>query len=232
MPQRLGRLDHHRGRGGREGDFHATVSSTSSWVFLPCQIVENGGSFQLVTGRVWRGTAFGGVKGRTELPGIVEGQGLYTPSLCDTKGGSGSADYLQGNVKVDEYVTHGYKLAKINDGFDAMHVNGCPFVSWFCLTVLSRMAIASVLSSICHKFRMMGGQKTPVGLCMHYECMREQPGGYGIKGRVARCCSRPWMVDRSLREPSLASNGLAASLQRNKLCEFQWSYDSQKILGR
>ena len=30
--------------------------------------------FQLVTGRVWRGTAFGGVKGRTELPGIVEGQ--------------------------------------------------------------------------------------------------------------------------------------------------------------
>ena len=36
--------------------------------------IEHGGSFQLVTGRVWRGTAFGGVKGRTELPGIVEGQ--------------------------------------------------------------------------------------------------------------------------------------------------------------
>ena len=39
-------------------------------------LVEHGGSFQLVTGRVWRGTAFGGVKGRTELPGIVEGECL------------------------------------------------------------------------------------------------------------------------------------------------------------
>ncbi|KAN0124518.1 class III ADH enzyme [Russula decolorans] len=62
--------------------------------------------FQLVTGRVWRGSAFGGVKGRTELPGIVE-------------------DYLQGKVKVDEYVTHGYKLAEINDGFEAMHGGDC-----------------------------------------------------------------------------------------------------------
>ncbi|KAI0303097.1 class III ADH enzyme [Russula brevipes] len=62
--------------------------------------------FQLVTGRVWRGTAFGGVKGRTELPDIVE-------------------DYLKGKVKVNEYVTHGYKLAEINDGFDAMHGGDC-----------------------------------------------------------------------------------------------------------
>ncbi|KAH9978090.1 class III ADH enzyme [Lactifluus volemus] len=62
--------------------------------------------FQLVTGRVWRGTAFGGVKGRTELPGIVE-------------------DYLQGKVKVDEYVTHEFKFADINKGFDAMHVGDC-----------------------------------------------------------------------------------------------------------
>ncbi|KAI0317741.1 class III ADH enzyme [Amylostereum chailletii] len=59
--------------------------------------------FQLVTGRVWRGTAFGGVKGRTELPGIVE-------------------DYLKGGVKVDEYITHSFKLEDINKGFDAMHV--------------------------------------------------------------------------------------------------------------
>ncbi|KAI0269288.1 class III ADH enzyme [Gloeopeniophorella convolvens] len=62
--------------------------------------------FQLVTGRVWRGTAFGGVKGRTELPGIVE-------------------EYLQGKVKVDEYVTHEFKFDDINKGFDAMHAGDC-----------------------------------------------------------------------------------------------------------
>ncbi|KXN87969.1 S-(hydroxymethyl)glutathione dehydrogenase [Leucoagaricus sp. SymC.cos] len=59
--------------------------------------------FQLVTGRVWRGTAFGGVKGRTEIPGLVE-------------------DYLRGNIKIDEYVTHHRKLADINEGFHDMHV--------------------------------------------------------------------------------------------------------------
>jgi hypothetical protein len=47
---------------------HATVLSTSFFSFRWF------GRFQLVTGRVWRGSAFGGVKGRTELPGIVEGQ--------------------------------------------------------------------------------------------------------------------------------------------------------------
>ncbi|KAI0068953.1 alcohol dehydrogenase [Artomyces pyxidatus] len=62
--------------------------------------------FQLVTGRVWRGTAFGGVKGRTELPGIVD-------------------DYLKGSVKVDEYVTHEFSLADINKGFEAMHSGDC-----------------------------------------------------------------------------------------------------------
>jgi len=62
--------------------------------------------FQLVTGRVWRGTAFGGVKGRTELPGLVE-------------------DYLQGKVKVDEYVTHHRKLFGISDGFQDMHTGDC-----------------------------------------------------------------------------------------------------------
>jgi S-(hydroxymethyl)glutathione dehydrogenase/alcohol dehydrogenase len=36
-------------------------------------------------------------------------------------------DYLKGNLKVNEYVTHGYKLAEINDGFDAMHVSGYVF---------------------------------------------------------------------------------------------------------
>jgi S-(hydroxymethyl)glutathione dehydrogenase / alcohol dehydrogenase len=98
-------------------------------------LVEHGGSFQLVTGRVWRGTAFGGVKGRTELPGIVEGECLNPITVRGAKSRSDSflpsssaADYLQGNVKVDEYVTHGYKLAEINNGFDAMHVSGCLFV--------------------------------------------------------------------------------------------------------
>ncbi|MBL4584031.1 MAG: S-(hydroxymethyl)glutathione dehydrogenase/class III alcohol dehydrogenase [Pseudomonadales bacterium] len=58
--------------------------------------------FQLVTGRVWRGTAFGGVKGRTQLPGYVE-------------------QYLNKELKVDEFVTHTMPLDKINDAFDLMH---------------------------------------------------------------------------------------------------------------
>ncbi|KAF8665625.1 hypothetical protein AX16_000080 [Volvariella volvacea WC 439] len=62
--------------------------------------------FQLVTGRTWRGSAFGGVKGRTELPGLVE-------------------DYLGGRVKIDEYVTHHRKLADINEGFHDMHSGDC-----------------------------------------------------------------------------------------------------------
>lgn len=62
--------------------------------------------FQLVTGRTWRGTAFGGVKGRTELPGLVE-------------------DYLQGKLKIDEYVTHHRKFAEINEGFHDMHGGDC-----------------------------------------------------------------------------------------------------------
>jgi S-(hydroxymethyl)glutathione dehydrogenase/alcohol dehydrogenase len=58
--------------------------------------------FQLVTGRVWRGTAFGGVRGRTELPGMVD-------------------DYLDGRLKVDEFVTHTMPLEEINTAFDLMH---------------------------------------------------------------------------------------------------------------
>jgi S-(hydroxymethyl)glutathione dehydrogenase/alcohol dehydrogenase len=58
--------------------------------------------FQLVTGRVWRGTAFGGVKGRTELPGFVD-------------------RYLQGSLKVDEMVTHTMPIEKINDALHLMH---------------------------------------------------------------------------------------------------------------
>lgn len=57
-----------------------------------------------MTGRTWRGTAFGGVKGRTELPGIVD-------------------DYLAGKMLVDEYVTHHTVLDDINKGFNYMHVS-------------------------------------------------------------------------------------------------------------
>jgi S-(hydroxymethyl)glutathione dehydrogenase/alcohol dehydrogenase len=58
--------------------------------------------FQLVTGRTWRGTAFGGVKGRTQLPGYVE-------------------QYMQGIIKIDPMVTHTMTLEEINTAFDLMH---------------------------------------------------------------------------------------------------------------
>ncbi len=58
--------------------------------------------FQLVTGRVWRGTAFGGVKGRTELPDYVE-------------------RYLKGEFELDTFITHTMPLEQINDAFDLMH---------------------------------------------------------------------------------------------------------------
>jgi S-(hydroxymethyl)glutathione dehydrogenase/alcohol dehydrogenase len=58
--------------------------------------------FQLVTGRVWRGTAFGGVKGRSELPDLVD-------------------QYMAGKVKIDEMITHTMGLDEINDSFDLMH---------------------------------------------------------------------------------------------------------------
>lgn len=58
--------------------------------------------FQLVTGRVWRGTAFGGCKGRSQLPGMVE-------------------QYMNGEIKVDEFVTHTMPLEEINTAFDLMH---------------------------------------------------------------------------------------------------------------
>ena len=58
--------------------------------------------FQLVTGRVWRGTAFGGVKGRSQLPSYVE-------------------KYLAGEIKVDPMITHRLPLESINEAFDLMH---------------------------------------------------------------------------------------------------------------
>jgi len=58
--------------------------------------------FQLVTGRVWRGSAFGGVKGRSELPAYVE-------------------RYMKGEIRIDELVTHSMGLSEINQAFDLMH---------------------------------------------------------------------------------------------------------------
>ncbi len=58
--------------------------------------------FQLVTGRTWKGTAFGGVKGRSQLPGYVE-------------------NYLQGRIELDRMVTHTLPLEDINIAFDLMH---------------------------------------------------------------------------------------------------------------
>lgn len=58
--------------------------------------------FQLVTGRVWRGTAFGGCKGKSQLPGMVD-------------------QYMAGDIKVDEFITHTMGLEDINHAFDLMH---------------------------------------------------------------------------------------------------------------
>ena len=58
--------------------------------------------FQLVTGRVWRGTAFGGARGRTEVPKIVDW-------------------YMDGRIQIDPMITHTLTLDEINKGFDLMH---------------------------------------------------------------------------------------------------------------
>ncbi|KAJ8123722.1 hypothetical protein ONZ43_g393 [Nemania bipapillata] len=62
--------------------------------------------FQLVTGRVWKGCAFGGVKGRSQMKGLV-------------------ADYLGGKLKVDEFITHRESLANINTAFEQMKAGDC-----------------------------------------------------------------------------------------------------------
>ena len=58
--------------------------------------------FQLVTGRVWRGTAFGGARGRTDVPKIVDW-------------------YMEGKINIDDLITHTMPLEKINNAFDLMH---------------------------------------------------------------------------------------------------------------
>ncbi len=58
--------------------------------------------FQLVTGRVWKGTAFGGARGRTDVPRIVDW-------------------YMDGKINIDDLITHTMPLERINDAFDLMH---------------------------------------------------------------------------------------------------------------
>ncbi len=58
--------------------------------------------FQLVTGRVWKGSAFGGARGRTDVPRIVDW-------------------YMDGKINIDDLITHKLPLDKINEGFDLMH---------------------------------------------------------------------------------------------------------------
>ena len=58
--------------------------------------------FQLVTGRVWKGTAFGGAKGRTDVPKFVDW-------------------YMDGKIEIDPMITHKLTLEQINEGFDLMH---------------------------------------------------------------------------------------------------------------
>ena len=58
--------------------------------------------FQLVTGRVWKGTAFGGARGRTDVPKIVDW-------------------YMEGKIQIDPMITHSFSLNDINKGFELMH---------------------------------------------------------------------------------------------------------------
>ena len=58
--------------------------------------------FQLVTGRIWKGTAFGGARGRTDVPKIVDW-------------------YMDGKIEIDPMITHSLTLDNINEGFDLMH---------------------------------------------------------------------------------------------------------------
>jgi S-(hydroxymethyl)glutathione dehydrogenase/alcohol dehydrogenase len=58
--------------------------------------------FQLVTGRVWKGSAFGGARGRSDVPKIVDW-------------------YMDGKIDIDSLITHVMPIERINDAFDLMH---------------------------------------------------------------------------------------------------------------
>lgn len=63
-------------------------------------------AFQLVTGRVWKGCAFGGIKGRSQMGDLV-------------------SDYMSGALKVDEFITHRKTLGEMNNAFETMKAGDC-----------------------------------------------------------------------------------------------------------
>ncbi len=84
--------------------------------------------FQLVTGRVWKGTAFGGVRGRTEVPGIVDW-------------------YMDGRIAIDPLITHKLPLDRINEAFDLMHAGeSIRTVIEFEIAILARASFRSFKS--------------------------------------------------------------------------------------
>lgn len=82
----------------RRSPFRSFPGSRIIW--RPLEIATR--PFQLVTGRVWRGSAFGGVRGRTELPSYVE-------------------KAQTGEIPLDTFITHTMGLEDINKAFDLMH---------------------------------------------------------------------------------------------------------------
>ena len=78
--------------------YQSTILGTSVRPRAP----PNAGPFQLVTGRHWLGTAFGGAKGRRDVPRIVDW-------------------YMDGKIDIDSLITHTMPVEKINDAFDLMH---------------------------------------------------------------------------------------------------------------
>jgi hypothetical protein len=84
-------------------------SSSSAWRGRGQEISTR--PFQLVTGRVWKGTAFGGARGRTDVPKIVDW-------------------YMDGKIEIDPMITHTCRWSDINKGFDLMHA-GDQLRTWF-----------------------------------------------------------------------------------------------------
>ena len=62
--------------------------------------------FQLVTGRVWKGTAFGGFKSRVDVPKLVD-------------------KYIEGEINLDNYITHRMSFEQMNEAFDLLHQGKC-----------------------------------------------------------------------------------------------------------
>jgi S-(hydroxymethyl)glutathione dehydrogenase/alcohol dehydrogenase len=99
LPSRLGGQRHHRRR--RRGQEISTRP------------------FQLVTGRIWKGTAFGGARGRTDVPRIVDW-------------------YMDGKINIDDLITHTMPLDDINEGFELMHKASRSGAWWFIDRVIAR----------------------------------------------------------------------------------------------